>query len=285
MSRPVADWRSLLFVPGNQPRLIEGAHKRGADALILDLEDAVPVPHKPAARAGLVEAVRLLEQQGLDVVVRVNADSPSLLEDLQACRAAAVSTVMLPKVAAPEQLAAFEAHLASVTDASGPVFDPALIALIESPAGVFSANAIAALPRVTALALGSEDLALAMGVAPSAASLTLPCQWLALAAAAHGKRGYGLPASLADFSDQAALLGAARTARATGLHGALCIHPAQVVMVNQAFAPSAADMDWARQVVEAWAEAREGVARLGETMIDRPVIERARLLLQRGNRP
>lgn len=285
MSYRIPDWCSLLFVPANKPKLIEGAHKRGADALIVDLEDAVPLHEKPAARQALAGVLALLGSHGLEVIVRVNAQTEQLQEDLQACRRAGVRTLMLPKVESPAQLAALDAQLASVNQVSGPAFDPAVIALIESPRAVLGVNAIAAVPRVVALALGSEDFALGLGVAPCAASLALPCQWLALAAAAHGKRGYGLAHSLADFSDLEAFLEAARLARSTGLHGALCIHPAQVALVNTAFKPSSADLAWARQVVAAWEGAADGVARLGETMIDRPVIERARLLLQQGARP
>ncbi|SDG91075.1 citrate lyase subunit beta / citryl-CoA lyase [Pseudomonas flavescens] len=282
MSTRIPGWRSLLFVPADKPRLIEGAHKRGADALILDLEDAVPLADKPLARETLLASVTQLRAQGLEVIVRVNAEPEQLYQDLLACRRAEVSTLMLPKVESPQSLAAFETQRATVAQEAD--FTPALIALIESPAALLRASEIAAAPQVAALALGSEDFALSLGVAPSAACLSLPCQWLALAAAGHGKRAYGLAHSLADFSDLQALAAAAGQARATGLHGALCIHPSQVAVINRAFAPCDAELDWARQVVSAWDAAAGGVARLGESMIDRPVIERARHLLKQGAR-
>lgn len=275
----IPHWRSLLFVPADKPRLIEGAHRRGADAVILDLEDAVPWPSKAQAREALAANLALLRGHGLAVIVRVNAEAEPLRLDLQACCHAGVTTLMLPKVESPASLAAFGVQCAAMD------YQPALIALIESPAAVLCASAIAAAPQVAALALGSEDFALSLGVAPSAACLSLPCQWLALAAAGQGKRAYGLAHSLADFSDLDGLAGAAHWARATGLHGALCIHPSQVAVINHAFAPSAADLHWARQVLQAWDAANGGVARLGDSMLDRPVVERARHLLNQGARP
>lgn len=277
------DWRSLLFVPANNPKLLEGAHKRGADLLILDLEDSVPDADKPTARAQLPRHIERLSGQGMALAVRVNTEACEHDADLQASIRPGVVALMVPKVEAVEQLECLdelmrvqERHLGLTEGAIG------IVALIESPGALFRLESIAAYPRVIALALGSEDLALTMGVVPTPACLTLPCQWLALAAIAHGKKAYGLPVSLADFAQLQVLEQGATQARAMGLHGALCIHPAQVAVINQAFAPSGPELAWAMAVDVAWrdAEARGlGAAQLDGAMLDKPVVERARRLL------
>lgn len=273
--------RSLLFVPAGNRRLLDGAHRRGADALILDLEDAVPAVDKAAARIALPGEIERLTALDMTLVVRLNAFDHA--DDISAAVRPGVTAVMVPKLESLAQLQVL-AGLLDVAEAAeglrpGAV---AVIALIETPAALFQLAAIAAHPRVSALGLGSEDLALALGVPPTPACLTLPCQWLALAAAAHGKQAYGLPVSLADFQQLTALDEGAAQARAMGLHGTLCIHPAQVPVVNRAFAPSAAELAWARAVAAAWdvAEAKgEGAAQLNGAMLDKPVVERARRLL------
>jgi citrate lyase subunit beta/citryl-CoA lyase len=278
-------WRSLLFVPSNNARLINGAHKRAADALILDMEDAVPAAEKPAARAGLPVAIAQLSKHGATVLVRVNAERDALAEDLQAAVRAGLSAVVVPKVDGVAILHEVDALLAELESrrelTAGGI---GVIALIESPAALFQLNAIAGGPRVLGLALGSEDFSLMLGVEPGPESLTLPCQWIALAAAAHRRMAFGLPTSLANFRDRASYANATERARAFGMTGALCIHPAQVPLVNAAFAPPQEDVAWAQAVMLAWDNAEQsgvGVATLDGAMIDKPVAERARAILAR----
>jgi citrate lyase subunit beta/citryl-CoA lyase len=276
-------WRSLLFVPADNQKLIDGAHTRGADALILDLEDAVPSAGKPAARKGLAAVIETLVGQGMELLVRINAEPLEQDKDLAACVRPGVRALMVPKVESTEDLRALDLRIASYELLND--LEPrsiGVIALIESPAALFRLVDLAGMPRVLGLALGSEDFSLALGVAPTAACLTLPCQWLALAAAARGVRAFGLPTSLANFRDLDALSQAAALGRAFGLHGALCIHPAQVPVVNAAFAPSEAELAWAEAVDAAWQQAEaagSGAVKLDGAMLDKPVVQRARRLL------
>jgi citrate lyase subunit beta/citryl-CoA lyase len=159
-----------------------------------------------------------------------------------------------------------------------------VIALVETCAGVLDAAAIAAVPGLTGLALGSEDLSVELGVAPSAASLDLPCKQIALAAASRGLMALGAPVSIAEFRDLDAYAAAMDAARAIGMSGVFCIHPAQVEIANARFAPSETELADARAILAAWEAAqREGraVVSLNGRMIDAPVVKRALRLVGR----
>ena len=282
---PAVRWRSLLFVPADNARRIDSAHSRGADALILDLEDAVPAAGKAAARAALPGAIAKLTALGATCTVRVNAEDAALREDLSAAVHAGLAAIVVPKVEHVAALHAVDALIADLERQRGlPPGRIGVIALIESPAALFLLEQIAAGPRVIGLALGSEDFSLALDVKPGPDSLTLPCQWIALAAAAHRLMAFGLPASLADFHDLDSYRASAQRARAFGMTGALCIHPAQLAIVNEAFSPSAAEIAWARAVMQVWLPVERcgaGVAALNGAMIDKPVAARAQAILSR----
>ncbi|MFL9926213.1 CoA ester lyase [Herbaspirillum lusitanum] len=287
MNNPLAaaaSWRSLLFIPADNPRLIGKAHTRGADALILDLEDAVPLAAKPAARAQLPGVIAQLHARGASLLVRINQEPDSVDADLQAAIRPGVAAIVVPKLEDAETLAALAQQIENLErQREIPPGSIGLLALIESPAALFRLPAICAAPRLLGIALGSEDFSRSLGTAPSPQSLTLPCQWLALAAAAAGIRAFGLPDSLANFQNLDGYRATARNAQAMGLRGALCIHPAQVAIINEVFSPSEQDVAWARSVLAAWEHAREtgqGALALNGAMIDKPVVERALAILE-----
>lgn len=258
--------RSLLYVPADQERFIAKAHLRGADCVILDLEDAVPDDRKDAARHGLGQAVQSLRQGSGQVAVRINAGSGA---DIAAASAAGADLIVCPK-ADSAALVALDRELG---DSSMPV-----LATIESPAALLEAPAIARHSRVVALNLGSEDFALALGGTPDPDVLHTPKLMVHYAAKAAGKLSLGLLRSIADYADTAAILEAARQARRHGFDGASCIHPSAVPLLNTAFAPSPAELAWARAVL-----ATQGTVSLDGQMVDKPVRDRAaRLLRQAG---
>lgn len=277
-------WRSLLFVSADDPARLAKVGGRGADAIILDLEDAVSPDRKDAARSALPAAIARLDGEGQALVVRVNGGWSALAADLDAAVRPGVAAIMLPKVeqawrieALAEMLAEHERERGLAPNGIG------IIALVESPAGLAALPAIAAAPRIMGVALGSEDLSLALGVAPSAAFLDLPVRQVAMAAAGAGVMALGIALSIAEFRDMDAYADAARLSRAYGISGALCIHPAQVAAANRAFAPNAAELAEARAVIDAWDRAgASGVASLDGRMIDRPVMLRARRLVAQG---
>ncbi|UXN72903.1 aldolase/citrate lyase family protein [Devosia sp. A8/3-2] len=154
----------------------------------------------------------------------------------------------------------------------------AFVPLIESPAAVLDARAIARAPRVMALSTGGEDLAFLLGAQPAPEVLKFPKLMVHYAAKAEGRLSFGLLRSTADYADTQATAEAAREARMHGFDGASCVHPSVVAVLNAAFAPSADELDWARRVVEA-AASNEGAFVVDGMMVDAPVIARAQGIL------
>lgn len=269
--------RSLLYVPAHSARFLAKAHERGADAIILDLEDAVPEADKDLARAGLSAAVPAVGRNGAAAFVRVNAGPRQAADALTACRAGAIGLV-IPKAADPAALTALSAALSVEEQRLG---RPAMtyILLVEDPAALLDARMLARQPRVLALALGSEDFALALGADPRPDVLRHPKLLLHYAAKAEGRMSLGLLRSIADYADLDALAAAASEARAHGFDGATCVHPSAVAALNQAFAPTDAERDWAARVLSR-AVRETGAFAFEGRMVDAPVLARARRIVQ-----
>jgi citrate lyase subunit beta / citryl-CoA lyase len=262
--------RSALFVPADRPERHQKALDSGADAVFVDLEDAVAAERKDEARQILVDT--LPSRTGSTVcLVRIN--SPLLDEgraDLAAMPAMRADGILLPK-----------ADLESVEIAAAAGLP--LIALIETAAGILDAAAIARHPAVDVLMLGPVDLALELGVTegPEGDPLATARGLLVLAAAAGGIPG-PLDGPCVKAKDPDALAAEISRARMLGFAGKSCIHPAQVEPVNAGFAPSEEEVTWATKVGAACDEADgSGVVILDGEMIDLPVVLRARRILER----
>lgn len=267
--------RSLLFLPATSEHLLAKATERGADALVVDLEDSIPPDRKAAARPMAVAAVQQLAARGATVVLRVNSEPDAWRLDLQGMPLHLVSAVMLPKVETLEQLGRFAQAVAAQAGDS----TPPIAALLESPRGVLAANQVAAHPALCALGFGAEDYAGAIGVSAEPAALTWPAQQVLTCAHAWGLQCWGLAASIAAVDDLAYFEGAVRAGRAMGFTGTVCIHPRQVPVANRGFSPSDQELAWARRVVAADQAAREagvGAVLLDGRMIDKPIVDRAR---------
>jgi citrate lyase subunit beta/citryl-CoA lyase len=273
-------WRSLLFVAANDDRRLAKAAQRGADAIILDLEDAVPKDDKASARELLPAAIERLVDARAQIVVRINVDWLDAFADLNAAVRPGVAAIMVPKAENKGRLAIISQIVAEIASAKGLPQVPRLIALIESPKGCDAISSIAALDTIVGLAFGSEDFSLALGVPPSPESLDLPCRLLALAAARRGVMALGVPVSIGTIKDRDAWRLGVERARLIGLNGALCIHPDQVGPANEGFRPSSVELERAERVVKAWVAAgSSGVITLDGHMIDRPVVVAAERLL------
>jgi citrate lyase subunit beta/citryl-CoA lyase len=271
--------RSLLYVPAHSERFVSKAHERQADAIILDLEDSVPEQAKDDARNGLADAVTMVRRGGATVMVRINSGERQIEDALAACRAGA-DALYVPKVQNAKELTTLASVLETVEErASRPPMG--FVALIEDPAALLSASAIAMAPRLVGLSLGGEDLALALGAQPIPEVLHLPKLLVHYAAKAAGLLSFGLLRSAADYSDLAGITAAAREARAHGFDGATCVHPAIVPLLNAAFLPSAEELVWAERVLER-AATGEGAFQLDGKMIDAPIIARARAVKSRS---
>lgn len=281
-------WRSLLFIPATSERFVASAAKRGADAIILDLEDSIALEAKSAARAALAAHVPRLVGEGVRVFVRVNGGDLAA-EDLAAAAMPGVTAILFPKIESPQALQSAQRALNAAEHANGlERCAIGVIALLEGPNAVLDARAIAAVGgSLIGIGFGSEDFAAAMGVRPTVESLLVPAQMVAMAARGAGVQSFGLPGSIAGFQDLEELAALAAKARAIGFTGAVCIHPAQVPILNAAFSPSAEERAWAQAVVEAFdaalARGEAAVAVQGR-MVDPPVYDQARRLLALAGR-
>lgn len=267
--------RSSLFVPAHVSRFVRKAAGAGADAVILDLEDAVPADRKPEARAGLKDALAALNGT---VVVRVNAGD-ELAADVDACLAAGVAEILLPKVDGPEDVRRFRAL-------AGP--DVALSVLIETTRGLARMADTLACDPIRTMALGVEDLRVelepfAPDDAPESATLMQIHVSAVLAALAADVVPLGLIGPIGNISDLERLRAGAAAAWRMGYRGTLCIHPGQVPVHNEEYGPSARDLAWARAVREGAAQAaREGRGAfvVDGAMVDAPLVERAERILR-----
>lgn len=277
-------WRSMLFVPANNERFVAGAHRRGADAIALDLEDSVLPQDKPAARTLVPAAAASAGQSGADVLVRINAPLRLAVADVEASVGPAVRGLIVPKCESGEWLRMLAEMLDALESERG--LEPGhtlLLPLIENCKGFFRMREIAsAHPRVVALALGSEDFSADAGMAPSSEALLFPKQQMILAAREAGVSPMGYLGSIAGLSASDDLVRAGRHARSLGSTGAMTVHPAQVPALNEAFSPSSDEVAAARALLSAYeaAAARgEGAFRHEGRMVDVAVVARARELL------
>ena len=262
-ARDLSHVRSLLFAPGSDERKLRKALESAADTVVADLEDAVAPAEKEAARE-LVARIR-------PPIVRLNgAGTRWFADDLAMAEGLSLDAVVLPK-ATPESIAALGRD------------GPPVIAIVETAQGVRLAYETACAPRVAALILGAVDLAAEVGLEPRPDGLEIlyARSKIVLDSVAAVIRP---PFDIVhvDTDDDEGLEAECRLARSLGFRGKACIHPQQVPIVNRVFAPSKADVEWARKVIETYdqgvSEGRGAVA-LNGAMIDLPVVERARRVL------
>jgi citrate lyase subunit beta/citryl-CoA lyase len=266
--------RSLLFVPGAEPRKLERAAEAGADALVLDLEDSVAPEQKPEARRLVADALRTGRFADVEVVVRVNAPGTADFEaDLEAVIGAGGRRIMLPKCERPEPMRTLPDGVM-------------VLALVETPAGIVNALAIArATPRIEALCFGPADFAFEMGLRETDASRGIlyhaRCM---LVIAAKASSVAPIDSVHLAVKEEKAFREDAEVGLRLGFEGKLCIHPRQVEIVNQVYTPTAEEMDHAARFLEAAERARavgRGVFTLDGKMIDAPAIAAARRTLGR----
>ena len=280
--------RSYLFVPGDSERKLEKAGGAGADALILDLEDAVAPDAKPAARALAKEYL-----PGKDNVwVRVNpVDGPDWEQDLEAVMPAAPAGIVLPKPRHARDAVRLSEHMDVLENHHNiPRGSTRIIALCtEHPEALFTLRSyVDRVPRLAGLSWGAEDLAAAVG---ASANRTTKGEWLppyemarsmCLFAAAAAQVA-AIDTVFTDFRDREGLLRYAANARRDGFSGMLAIHPAQVEVINAAFEPTAAEIERARRIVELF-EQNPGAGTVGMDgrMIDRPHLVQAQRILRQA---
>lgn len=271
---------SLLYVPGNAPRFLEKAGQRGADVVIIDLEDAVPEMAKTEARDNLTKWVPEIKRTGCQAFVRIN-NGDRLFDDAVAATLAGADALYIPKVGSVDILTALTEHLERHETGRAPI---EFVPLIEDMKGLFEVRSIAHGPRVLAITSGGEDLATAMGAQPTPEVLRYPKLMIHYAAKEAGVLSFGMLRTTVDFADKEALRAAASEARQFGFDGATCIHPSVVPILNECFAASPEEIAWAQKVVaanEKEAAVGRGAFMLDGRFIDAPIVTRARNLLLR----
>lgn len=261
--------RTYLFVPADRPERYGKARASGAEAVIVDLEDAVAPAAKGAARDALADAL----DGAAPLIVRVNAaGSPWFEDDLALCRHPGVAALMLPKADGIDVVChAFELTFKDI------------VPIIESARGIGEVRAVARVPGVVRLAFGSIDLALDLGIecAPGAGEAELQPYRAEVVLAS---RLAGLAAPIDGVStaidDAAALRADAERSRRLGFGAKLCIHPRQIAVVHSAFGPHPQSVEWARRVWAAFEASGGRAVAVGGEMVDLPVAQRARAVLR-----
>ena len=279
-------WRSMMFVPVNVDKFVDSAHTRGADVIILDLEDSILPKDKERARTLVAAAAPKVARSGAEVVVRINRPWRLCLRDLEAVVSREICALMLPKTESADHVLMVAEVLDELEAERGlPQGHTKLVTMIESAAAFFRAQEIAAShSRVVALTLGAEDFALSVGMVPEAEGLFYPKQQIVIAARAAGVLPLGFIGTVADFKDLDAFRATARRSRRLGFTGASVIHPSQIEILNTEFRPSPEEVQQARKVVtafEAAAGGNQGAIQVDGKMVDIPVVERARGTLAR----
>ena len=265
--------RSLLFVPGHQDARFDKACQSGADAIVLDLEDAVPPDRKEEARAQVAQWLAERERSegtGPLVVVRINGvDTPWHAADLALCGHDGVDALMLPKAEDADVLRTIAASLPAV----------ALLPLVETARGIDRLDGIAAVPGVQRLVFGTIDFQADLDIEGDGPELLFFRSRIVLASRLAGLQPPVDGVSTA-IDDPMRIEADALQARRFGFGGKLCIHPKQVAAVNRGFSPTPAQVDWARRVIDADAASGGAPVAVDGKMVDRPVVLKAQAVLR-----
>jgi len=275
--------RTRLYLPGNEPKYLINAGLHGPDCIVLDLEDSVPPDEKDAARLLVRNALRSVDFLGSERMVRINQGRMGL-EDLRAIMPSSPGVILLPKCEDAEQVQSIETEMRSLERRHKIGYEVLLLPIIESALGIVHAYAIAsASPRVCALAIGLEDFTADIGVerTPEGRESLFARATVVTAAKAAGVQA--LDSVYSDVEDAEGLRNSTRESKSLGFDGRGCVHPRQVADIHSALAPRPAEVQRAQQILLAFERARKsgsGVAALGSTMIDLPVVARAERVLR-----
>lgn len=277
--------RTMMFLPGNNPNMIMNGGILGADSIILDLEDAVAPDQKDAARELVKNALRTLDFQNCEIIVRINAlDTPYWEEDLEEMIPLRPQVIMPTKVSGATYCKTLSEKMAQVEQKSGiPVGSTKIIPLLETALGIENAFEIAlSTPRMAALYLGAEDLTadLRCKRTKEGGEILYARGRLVMAARAAGIDAYDTP--FTDVEDLQGLERDAQLAKSLGYTGKAVISPRHVDIVNQVFSPTLLEIEHAKAVFAAIQAAKEqgkGAISLNGKMIDAPIVQRAQIVL------
>jgi citrate lyase subunit beta / citryl-CoA lyase len=277
--------RSRLYLPGSEPKYFVNAALHGPDAIILDLEDSVHPAEKDSARLLVRDALRAVDFGACERMVRIN-QLPLGLEDLDEIVPEHPDLILIPKVEDRAQIVEVDRRIADI-QARHKIERPLwLMPILESALGIENAFAIAtASPRNVALTIGLEDYTADLGVVKTATGTESLFARQRLVNAARAASLQAIDSVYGDVGDMDGLLSWARNARAMGFEGMGCVHPLQIALIHEAFAPTTQEIERALKIVVAYEDAKKrgvGVVSLGSKMIDPPVVNRALKLVDRA---
>lgn len=274
---------SRLYLPGNSPSLMLNAGIHKPNGLILDLEDAVAPDKKHDARFLVRNALRSLNFYGTERMVRINQGERGL-EDLDFVIPHGVNLILVPKVETPEQMIAVDEKIKRIQAKHGLKNPVWLMPIIESAKGVMHAYSIAtASHSVSSLAIGLEDYTADLGVRRTAEATESFFARTTLVNAAVAAGIQAIDSVFSDVSDMEGLKKNVQTSKSLGFNGMGCIHPRQVRVIHENFAPDTIEIEKAMKISLAFIDAKEkglGVVSLGTKMIDAPVVKRAEKVIQ-----
>jgi len=284
--------RSRLIMPANERKYVEKAHLRNADAVVLDLEDSVPVSEKVATRAVLKEAVPLVGRGGSDVLVRVNHTDELLQGDVEASVWPGLDGIFFPKVETGAQVRALDKLLSELEQKRGIPHGHVKISVIaETLKGYLNVEEIThASERIDSLSLGTEDFATNTGMELSEATYhgwLIPRMQIVFVARAYDKLPLGLVGSMAGFNDNVGFEKMAILSYKHGFLGSSCIHPGNVEILNKCFSPTQEAIEYSRKLIDAFEQslaAGRASTALDGRMIDYPLYEKAKQIITRSDK-
>jgi citrate lyase subunit beta / citryl-CoA lyase len=277
--------RSRLYLPGSEPKYFVNAALHAPDTIILDLEDAVHPAEKDSARIVVRNALRAVDFGSCERMVRIN-QLPLGLADLDEVIPEQPDLILIPKVESAEQVVEVDQRIARVQARCGLKRDVWLLPILESALGIENAFAIAiASPRNVCMTIGLEDYTADLGVVKTALGAESLYARTRLVNAAHAAGLQANDSVYGDVGDMDGLAAWARNARSLGFEGMGCVHPLQVAVIHNAFAPTTQEIEKALRIVAAYDDAQArglGVVSLGSKMVDVPVVQRALKLVARA---
>jgi citrate lyase subunit beta/citryl-CoA lyase len=277
--------RSRLYLPGREPKYFINAGLHAPDAVILDLEDSVHPAEKDAARILTRNALRAVDFGAAERMVRINP-LPLGLTDIEEVVCEGPDVILIPKVESPDQVVEVEQKTDAILEGCGITRPIWLMPILESALGVENAVAIAAASaQVVALTIGLEDYTADLGVMKTTQGTESLYARSRLVNAAHAARVQAIDSVYSDVADMDGLKRWGEASRALGFEGMGCIHPLQIAVIHEAFAPTPAEIEKALKIVAAYKEAHQkglAVVSLGSKMIDPPVVHRALKLVEQA---
>lgn len=277
--------RSRLYLPGSEPKYFINAALHGADAIILDLEDSVHPDEKDAARLLVRNTLRAVDFRHCERMVRIN-QLPLGLEDLDEIVPESPDLVLIPKVETPDQVIAIDRRIEQIKADYGIARPIWLMPILESALGIENAFVVGtSSAQIVALTIGLEDYTADLGVVKTSSGAESLYARQRVVNAAHAAGLQAIDSVFGDVSDVDGLRNWALNSRALGFEGMGCVHPLQIAVIHEAFAPTTSEIEKAHRIVAAFEDAKTkglGVVSLGSKMIDPPVVERARKLMARA---